>query len=334
MHLSNALLSNLDLEYYKQLAQRSRLLNPFYRIAAQSFIDWKFPKHLLIESTSICNLRCTFCSRETHISDPKHMDFELFRRIVDEAAQYGPRSFSLHLFGEPLLHPRFVDMVAYIKQSRKGNTVLLTTNGLKMTGDMYKALAEVGIDRIHVSLLAANAEKYEEATKSKRFDTLVDNIFAAAKVHAGLSGNKPSVFLRYLYGEDTQAQLQRFKEFWSKTGFNLEIRPLHNIGGRFDGSAVDVSSYKERWPCYHLWYAPGIASNGDFTVCCNDPGHELAIGNVNNSSIHSLWTSQPMSAIREAHMRGEYGCNELCRDCDVWALYPDVFFEFQKAKAR
>lgn len=334
MRVSNALLSNLDLEYFKKLAQENRLLNPFYRIAAQSFIDWDFPKHLLIETTSVCNLRCQFCSREEHLKEQGHMDFSLFRKIIDEAAEYGPRSFSLHLFGEPLLHPRIVDMVAYIKERRKENSVLLTTNGVKMDAALYQALAEAGLDRVHISLLAADADAYQRITGSKRFDTLVANVLSAAEVHARLKLKKPAVFLRYLHGNDSDQELEQFRTFWEKTGFNLEIRPLHNIGGRFEGSKIDSSVFANRWPCYHLWFAPGIGYNGDLTVCCNDPGHELATGNVVETSISSLWKGEAMESIRKAHMSGNFACNDLCRDCDVWALYPDVFFEFQKRKAR
>ena len=57
------------------------------------------------------------------------MDFGLFRSIIDEATHYGPRSFSLHLFGEPLLYPRIWDSIDYIKKKNKHHTVLLTSNG-------------------------------------------------------------------------------------------------------------------------------------------------------------------------------------------------------------
>ena len=47
---------------------------------------------------------------------------------MEEASLFGHRSFSLHLFGEPLLYPRIDDCIEYIK--RRGHAVILTTNGL------------------------------------------------------------------------------------------------------------------------------------------------------------------------------------------------------------
>src|SRR3990167_250292 len=97
-----------------------------YKFSAQMYIDKKFPRHIFLETTSACNLKCEYCPRE---QITKHMDFLLFQMVIDEASTYGARSFSLHLFGEPLLYPRILDAIDYIKRKNKRHTVLLTTNG-------------------------------------------------------------------------------------------------------------------------------------------------------------------------------------------------------------
>ena len=73
-----------------------------YKLGAQSWIDKEYPRHLFIETTATCNLTCSFCPRPRLRAD---MPWETFCAIVDEASEFGPRSFSLHLFGEPLLYP-------------------------------------------------------------------------------------------------------------------------------------------------------------------------------------------------------------------------------------
>ena len=84
-----------------QLAQK--LPSVIYKPLARRYIDYDFPRHIFIETTAKCNLSCSFCPREKNDS---HMGFRLFCDIVDECSKYGPRSFSLHLFGEPLLYPQ------------------------------------------------------------------------------------------------------------------------------------------------------------------------------------------------------------------------------------
>jgi radical SAM protein with 4Fe4S-binding SPASM domain len=59
---------------------------------------------------------------------------------VDEASLFGHRSFSLHLFGEPLLYPRIIEVIDYLKARRHG--IILTTNGI-LLARLYKQLRRV-----------------------------------------------------------------------------------------------------------------------------------------------------------------------------------------------
>ncbi len=326
------MLSRLDVEYFKNSARTNKFLNLFYRLAAQSFIDFRFPKHLFIETTSICNLRCITCPRESDRDKTGHMDFNLFQKIIKEASTYGARSFSLHLFGEALLHPQIVDMVKYIKSLNNRHSILLTTNGIALSEEMFRVLARAGVDRITISVLAANKETYQNITRSKKFDSLESNLFGLIKIRDNESPCRTRVFLRYLVGDETRDELQAFKDKWEGTGFSLEIRPRHNIGGKYKGTNISSEVFIKRWPCYHLWFAPGITFNGDFTVCCNDPKHEMVIGNVSESTVAELWQGEKMREIRQIHKSATYEKIPLCKGCDVWYLYPDIFFKFQKSK--
>jgi len=49
-------------------------------------------------------------------------------------------------------------------------------------------------------------------------------------------------------------------------------------------------------------------------------------GNVKDQTVATIW--KKLDGVRNAHLRGEY--NGICKDCDVWKQYPDIFFKFQK----
>ena len=107
-----------------------------YKLGAQTFMDKRWPRHLFIETTAACQFSCANCPRP---GVSHHLPFELFKKIVDEASLFGRRSFSLHLFGEPLLYPRIIESIRYIQ--RKRHVVILTTNGLLLKnhlGDLRK----------------------------------------------------------------------------------------------------------------------------------------------------------------------------------------------------
>ena len=47
------------------------------------------PFNMQIEPTNNCNLRCICCSGHSNLRAKGYMDFGLFRRIIDEAADIG-----------------------------------------------------------------------------------------------------------------------------------------------------------------------------------------------------------------------------------------------------
>jgi hypothetical protein len=73
------------------------------------------------------------------------LDYDLFTRVVDEAAPSLVR-IDFFNYGEAFLHKRALDMVEYIK-SRYPHVYLYTsTNGLALTEDGARRLARSGID--------------------------------------------------------------------------------------------------------------------------------------------------------------------------------------------
>lgn len=114
-----------------------RLPTPIYKWLAQRWIDYGFPRHIFIELTSECQLQCSYCPRP-RVSH--QLPYDLFKKIVDEASSHGHRSFSLHLFGEPLLYPRILESIEYLKS--RGHAVILTTNGV-LLGRFFNELRRV-----------------------------------------------------------------------------------------------------------------------------------------------------------------------------------------------
>lgn len=281
-----------------------------YKTAAQAWIDNKFPRHIFIETTAACNLACSYCPREK-VKD--HMAFPLFKSIIDEAAQYGARSFSLHLFGEPLLYPHWFEAIRYIKEKNRRNTVLLTSNGTLF--DRYvDDLVTSDVDKIIWSWRPE--AKFTEETKAKlrRMGKFTVRLIADV------------------------VPKEAFEE-WSQWP-NVEIRSLHNYGANIDITALkkngdaqkslspSSTTSPSRWPCYHLWLAPAVAWNGDILMCCSDPHRKEVLGRYPQDSLTEVWTGRRLNAIRESHLRGEY--SGICKDCDVWKSYPDIFFKWQK----
>ena len=109
-----------------------------HRRQAKSFAKWlsyvsgrsrprTFPDRMYLESTNICNLQCVMCPNVLgQISRAKGLlDYQLFTQIIDEMAPH-VQATTLHIWGEPLLHPRIYDMMAYC--SKRGLHAEISTN--------------------------------------------------------------------------------------------------------------------------------------------------------------------------------------------------------------
>ena len=270
-----------------------RLPKWLYKPLAQSYIDKTFPRHLFIETTASCNLSCSYCPRE---KNKNHMEWETFTQIIREASLYGPRSFSLHLFGEPMLYPRWYEAIRYIKSRNKRHTVLFTTNGTMLEkGDNFSRLKNSGVDKV----------LWSWRTEPNWSDGFKDELRKWRKFTVRfIEGTYP-------VGEEL---------LWP----NKETRKMHNYGGEISLEKYGVSStVGKRWACYHLWFAPAVAWNGNLLLCCVDPHQRMVIGNIKDMTISEAWNSEALEQERENHKNGIF--KGICESCDVWKAYPNIW---------
>jgi radical SAM protein with 4Fe4S-binding SPASM domain len=130
------------------------------------------PAFVQIEPVGECNLRCRMCPVRYRDATNAFMSWNDFTRIVDDL----PALAELHLqgLGEPLLHPRFFDMVRYA--AARGVAVSVNTNLTLLTPAKADLAATCGLEAIYVSVDGATAETYERIRVDARFDRLERNM--------------------------------------------------------------------------------------------------------------------------------------------------------------
>ena len=63
---------------------------------------------IYIEITNICNLNCSFCSKDNRLK--KELSLQEFDIILKKIRQY-TNTIYLHVKGEPLLHSKLLEML-------------------------------------------------------------------------------------------------------------------------------------------------------------------------------------------------------------------------------
>ncbi len=135
------------------------------------------PTYIQIEPVGQCNLRCTMCPIQFRKDGPPYgppafMEFETFTRILDQFT--GLKDLHLQGLGEPMMHPRYYDMVRYAV--KKGIRVTTNTNLSLINARRAEEVVTCGLDTLHVSIDGATAETYERIRIRGHFDRLLRNL--------------------------------------------------------------------------------------------------------------------------------------------------------------
>ncbi len=137
----------------------------------------ELPRYLQIEPVGQCNLRCEMCPIQFRRDGPPWgppalMKFDTFTRLVDGFV--GLRELHLQGLGEPMMHPRFFDMVEYAV--RKGITVTTNSNLTLLTRGRAERAVTSGLERLHVSIDGATPETYASIRIRGRLDRVIRNV--------------------------------------------------------------------------------------------------------------------------------------------------------------
>jgi cyclic pyranopterin phosphate synthase len=135
--------------------------------------------YLRVSVTDRCNLRCTYCLPEDARFAPSRATAdELDRLMAAVCASVSVTKIRL-TGGEPTLCPtltRHIRAAAWLVP-----TVGLTTNGVVLER-LLPELREAGLNRLNISLDAADAEGFRRVTRHDRFASVLGSI-RAAKSH-------------------------------------------------------------------------------------------------------------------------------------------------------
>jgi MoaA/NifB/PqqE/SkfB family radical SAM enzyme len=128
-----------------------------------------------IEPTNRCNLQCVTCIRNSWDEPLGEMAPATFERIIEGLRKFSPAPNILFGgLGEPLSHPRIVDMVSQAKAI--GSSVELITNGMLLDKSMSLELVKAGLDALWVSVDGATPESYKDVRLGAALPQVLANL--------------------------------------------------------------------------------------------------------------------------------------------------------------
>ncbi len=303
----------------------------------QKKISFEFPLRFNIEPTNYCNLSCSMCPRE--LNRPfGYMEFNLFKKIIDESILYGKRLIiTINKDGEPLLHPGLSQMVKYAKDKKAAYKINFYTNGILLTEEKSSELIKSGLDTIHISIDAFTKETYRKIKNSQKLEVAEENVQRLVALKKKLQSKMPLVVVKIIQTPDTQNEIKPFIHKWKGIADFVEIGEYHNWDGTVKSSNQsnpnELSDGINRYPCTFLWYNPVILWDGRITTCCVDYQGKGIIGDIKEESLANIWQGDELQRIRKAHLENKYDSIPLCSNCQFWKCEVNIE-KWLRSKAR
>jgi radical SAM protein with 4Fe4S-binding SPASM domain len=275
------------------------------------------PSRAWIELTDYCNLRCPLCPNQALPKEAKgFIAWDLYKKIID---QLSGEVFDLNLFhrGEPLLHPKVIEMIEYGRQ--KDISCRIHTNATLLSESLSQRLLDSGLDMLSFSFDGAQPPDYEKNRFPARFEETLEKIktFLALKKERGQP--RPVTILQMIRTNpaDPDQQLKKFLASLRTLGLNRVVfRRPHNWGGAIGLPAGSPLSPEPLSACTFPWYALVVYWNGRVGPCPQDFFSRIILGDLNKQSVREVWNGPVMEKLRADLADRQYGLLKPCDQCD------------------
>lgn len=266
----------------------------------------EFPLHLDLESTSACNLKCTFCWANEMRDDGGFFDMELYLKVLAEGAEYGLCAIKYNLRGEPLLHPKLSEMIVQAKDAGVID-IFFNTNGLLLTETKINQLIDAGLNRLTVSFEGYEKDFYEKYRVGSDYDKVVANVKLFQKIKRDRDTDKPKIRVQTVRLPELEPFLPQYKQFWETIADEVTVTDLQ--GSKFPPAE------RSDWVCPFIFQRMTILWDGTMLPCDRDMEIKHPLGNVKDTDIHEAWTGSFMSDLREQHRQGKADRMNICAKC-------------------
>ena len=314
----------------------------YFRTPASMMLSGIFRKSVLlgkpwvvmIEPTSLCNLKCVLCPTGMGSLNRKKgsMTIERMRELIQKL----PGEVSKILFwgmGEPFLAESFFAGVEEAK--KRGIASRVSTNG-HFLGENGTAgrLLDVGLDELVVSLDGTTSGTYETYRRGGNFNRVVEGIRAVCAERDKRGSKKPAIIQQFLVTAHNEHELTGLGDFSRsigcdrvvvktlQAGFTPEGKkhlPENKKRIRYyesSGGVLEPVKRRRNWgvPCRRLWYSTVITWRGDVLPCCFDRDSGYTMGNLFEESFESIWHGARYSDFRQTIL-SKGSVFPMCGDC-------------------
>ncbi|MCR5290740.1 MAG: spiro-SPASM protein [Treponema sp.] len=269
---------------------------------------------------------------DTNVADMPLNQFTALMQEISELSQHAVVDISA--WGEPLLHPHFLECVKAVF-AHPGLSLVIETDGFGVTEELAKAVADIvtkagprfpnpkGYPAIAwlVSLDAVSPKTYgsmRQITEDNKAVALFNTAHAAVDI---LERYFPKlVYPQMVRTSKNEEELETFYRYWSKSDSPsagvVVIQKYDWFCGLLPNDKPADVSPVQRNPCWHIRRDMTILSDGSVPLC-REYIRESIIGTVGTDSLQTIW--EKTQATVKQHIKKDY--TEKCSVCDEYYTF-------------
>ncbi len=310
-----------------------------------SLLPLKKPLSMFIETTNICNFRCSVCiqgAEETRkdLAPFKHMDFSDFKKIIEDIKSWnGPKLKLLRLafHGEPFMQKDFAKFAKFAVDSQVAEKIDTFSNASLMDKEQANAILESGIDAIRFSIYSVINDRHKEVTRRDvPVEAIRDNILYLKEERYRRGLDKPFIFVKAFdnYNEENDLFFSMYKDIADK----VDLEKVHNatkykdidLMGKYYKNSDVKEQNKENFSsnlhnfiaCPRPFMSMVVNVHGNCLMCTLDAPSYTKIGNIHEKHLQEIWSGKEAFEFRKLQLEGNKEQNSLCRACDWFKLFP------------
>lgn len=317
------------------------------------------PVILEVEISTACDLKCRFCElslgHKRWGQPAKLMPYDDLMRTLDQFPNL--IWFDWTGIGEPMLHPRFLDIMIEVK--RRGLYVEAFDHMNGWDERVTDFMLDHKLNRIQPSMDGATKETYEYLRVGGNFDKVCHNLRYLFAEKRRRKSPLPIVDMHYIVNSDNEHEMADFvrlvrdlageqragiqftEVLYEFEGIQTRKVPITErrirevmAEGRKQGVQVWINRNAEgrtkadMRDC-NAWHSPFIFVDGTVVPCCarNESGNrrwqvERAMGNIFQQSFKEIWNGKAYTELRRKMRKGE--TPDYCDGCPVFKAKKDA----------
>lgn len=309
----------------------------YFWLYFQSLAFWKQSRHLRLEATAKCQLKCPLCLTGTHYHRKHsavgwgHLQVDKFRSFLEKNPQI--QSLELSNYGELFLHPHIKEILEIAYQKNITLTALNGTNLNHLPDEVAELLVRYKFRKMKVSIDGASQETYQQYRVGGKFEQVIENIRKINFYKKKYQSPYPKLKWQFIVFGHNEHELPKAKKmaqelnmsFKAKLNYSPKKFPIQNadfVASETGLGLAYIDEFEKKAnalyspACFQLWTAPQINWDGKLLGCCVN--HFGDFGNVFEEGLDQVLQSEKYvyakkMLLGEAPERKDIPCSQCNR---------------------